>query len=80
MSVPCYRRTLLVLQVGISPQHRVAAYSALPEADQKSLKTKLEEYGKSYGLRDFTFRSFFKVIRAGWPPVFTLSVASPGGC
>jgi|EP00670_Eutreptiella_braarudii_P001075 cell division control protein 45 len=50
----------LLSKVGISPQHRVAAYSALPEADQKSLKTKLEEYGKSYGLRDFTFRSFFK--------------------
>eukprot|EP00668_Euglena_longa_P016836 GGOE01021146.1.p1 GENE.GGOE01021146.1~~GGOE01021146.1.p1 ORF type:complete len:594 (+),score=194.43 GGOE01021146.1:123-1784(+) len=50
----------LLSKVGISPQLRKSAFSAIPEADQKSLKDKLLDYGRVYGLRDFTFRSFFK--------------------
>lgn len=50
----------LLSKVGIPPEHRMSAYSALPDADQKSLKAKMGEYGKAYGLKDFTFRSFFK--------------------
>eukprot|EP00669_Euglena_mutabilis_P014223 TRINITY_DN9274_c0_g1_i1.p1 TRINITY_DN9274_c0_g1~~TRINITY_DN9274_c0_g1_i1.p1 ORF type:complete len:324 (-),score=69.82 TRINITY_DN9274_c0_g1_i1:418-1281(-) len=50
----------LLSKVGISPEHRKAAYAALPDADRRSLASKLEDHGRAYGLRELTFRSFVK--------------------
>eukprot|EP01001_Neometanema_parovale_P009541 NODE_577_length_2295_cov_26.152394_g547_i0.p1 GENE.NODE_577_length_2295_cov_26.152394_g547_i0~~NODE_577_length_2295_cov_26.152394_g547_i0.p1 ORF type:complete len:630 (+),score=116.55 NODE_577_length_2295_cov_26.152394_g547_i0:35-1924(+) len=67
------KRTIdtLFSKIGIPPQHRTAAYTALPAADQKTLRAKLSEQGKAFGLHDYTFMSFIKSQGYG----FTLSAS-----
>jgi cell division control protein 45 len=66
----------LLSKVGLSPQLRKAPFTAIPTADQKSLKAKLAQYGRSFGLKDFTYRSFFKYQGYG----FSLSAADVVHC